>query len=39
LAQTVTPAKAGVQNHLNDWIPAFAGMKPRGFESHSECLK
>ena len=24
--QAVTPAKAGVQNALKNWIPAFAGM-------------
>ena len=28
--QTVTPAKAGVQNLLKTWIPAFAGMTNNG---------
>ena len=26
----VTPAKAGVQNLLNNWIPAYAGMTVQG---------
>jgi hypothetical protein len=28
-AYTVTPAKAGVQEDLRTWIPAFAGMTER----------
>jgi hypothetical protein len=27
----VIPAKAGIHNDLNDWIPAFAGMTINGY--------